>query len=218
MKAIGLILLLALNNNLLSQDRQDDKMFSKFNLSFSGGVNFSKNSSVGGSFQFAGKTDISSRVNIKLSLGYSLVKENADYTVYTYDYAVIDNIEGYELEVFNINQIQYSIIPINLGLEYTLSENIFSPYVLIEAGYNFYTTEEQVASSGSIGWVETKDEIPVEHRNAVPNAFDDSCYGLGAGIGISYKISQSFALEMIYVYRYYDKIINSHQLLFGVTI
>ena len=46
----------------------------------------------------------------------------------------------------------------------------------------------------------------------------ETCYGLGAGIGIRYKISQSFALEMIYVYRYHDKIINSHQLLFGITI
>jgi opacity protein-like surface antigen len=217
MKIIGSLILLALNNILLSQDNQNLNTFSKMNVSILGGVNFSKDTDLGGSIQLEGKTNLCSHLNLKLSVGYSLIREDASYTIKSYSHFIIDNIEGYHLDTYDVNEIQHSVIPINVGVEYTLNDNAFSPYGVFELGYSFYSSEQQFASSTSGIWYETEEEVPPEYRNPAPNVTDDSCFGLGAGIGVKYKISNSLTLNVLYMYRYFDKIINTNQLLFGIT-
>lgn len=198
---------------------QDGKMFSKFYLSILGGVNFNTIPTIGGSLQFEGKTNINSRINLKLSVGYSGIFENKEYIIKTYSHFKIENNEGYQLETYYIDKIQYNVIPLNLGIEYFFTNKKISPFAIFELGYNFYNGEEQI-SKGIIGpeTYNSINEIPLEYRNPhPPKIFDDSTIGVSLGLGINYKISSSLEFNFRYLFKYYDDIININQILFGIT-
>ncbi|MFC2083807.1 hypothetical protein ACFLS9_02000 [Bacteroidota bacterium] len=64
---------------------------------------------------------------------------------------------------------------------------------------------------------DNKNEIPIEYQNRVPNVSDGSNFTIGAGIGVLYKISSSLNLNIRYMYRFHDSIINVNQILVGIT-
>jgi hypothetical protein len=204
-------------SQIFSQNSQEFSAFSKFSFSLLGGINFSSNASPGPSLQIEVKTNIFRNATLKASAGFSLIKEDADYVIKSYHPTKIEDYDGYQLNTYSINQIQYSVIPINLGLEYIFIDNQFAPFGIFELGYNFYSAEEQIESSGSGEWYDSIDEIPEEYQNPVPNVSDGSTLSLGAGFGVLYKISPSVNLSIRYIYRYQESIINVNQILFGVT-
>src|SRR5690606_22052683 len=219
MKTVFIFFLIVFNSNLFSQDTKEAKIFSKFSFSILGGTNFNTIPTIGGSIRLEGKTNITSQIDMKLSAGFSSIFENKEYIIKTYSHFKIENIEGYRLETYTIDPIQYSVIPINFGFEYTLLENNLSPFAVFEFGYKLYSSEEQIAK-GIIGpdTYNNENEIPFEYRNPPPpKTVDDSTIGLGLGLGIKYKISTTFELNVSYQYRYFDNIINTNQILLGVT-
>lgn len=205
--------------NYENEINQSSKMFSKFKLSILGGINFNTIPTIGGYLQFEGKTNINSKINLKISVGYSGIFENKEYIIKTYSHFKIENDEGYILEKYYIDEIQYNVIPLNLGIEYFFTNKKISPFAIFELGYNFYNSEEQI--SKSIRGPESFDninDIPIEYRNPQPpKIFDDSTIGVSLGLGINYKIFSSLECNIRYLFKYYDDIINTNQILFGIT-
>lgn len=217
MRKLTLVLLLLLNSMIYSQEIPDGKMFSSFHMGILGGINFNTIPTVGSTFQFEGTTNLLSNLNLKIAIAYSNMFKESDYLIKSYGHFKIDNVEGYQEKTYKINRIQYSSIPINLGLEYTFDGEKILPYGLIEAGYNFFSSEEQIASVGSGRYYNTEGEVPLEFRNKGPFTLDDSAFLFGIGAGVKYKISSSLALNIRYIYRYNDSIINTNQFLVGIN-
>jgi len=217
MKTLVFLFLFSIITNSFSQDTQNSTMFSNFNLSILGGVNFKTVPDVGGTLQLEGKTNITSEINLNLSVGYSSMYEDKEYMIKSYSYFNINNTEGYQLNTYSINKIEYSVVPVNLGIEYVLREDNLSPFGILEIGYSFYSSQEQVVKSTGGEVFYNKNEIPVEYLNSAPKTIDGSSFGLGLGLGIKYKISPSFNINIRYVYRYNKSIIHTNQILLGIT-
>lgn len=217
MKKTIVLFVLFLSCNLFAQEFDTKPMFSKFRFSVLGGANFNTKSILGGALQLGVKTNITPEINMKISVGYFNVFERKEYLIKSYSFFNIDNIEGYQLNTYSINQLRYDIFPINLGIEYTILKDDFSPFGIFEIGYNFYSKEEQIAKSTGGKIFDNKNEIPNEYLNSAPNTLTGSSFGMGLGLGIKYKITSSLDLNIRYIYRYNDSIINNDQILLGIT-
>lgn len=217
MKKLFFLMLILVPHIMVAQIIQDQKMFTKFSFSLLGGLNFNSLSTLGGSLQIEGKINITSRIYLKLSTGFSSIFEDKEYLIKSYGYFNIENKEGYQLKTYSINQLEYSVIPLNIGIDYFLNENDFSPFGIFEIGYNFYSREEQILSSASGAIYHNKSDIPSEYLNNAPKTLDKTSWGIGLGVGMRYKISASFGLSARYMYRYYESIINTNQLLLGIN-
>ena len=204
-------------NPLLSQNNNSNPFFSNFSLTILGGAAFNSIPTIGGSVIIEAGTEFNSRLGLKISFGYTDLYKNKEYILKTYNYFNIDNREGYQLNTYDIEKIQYSIIPVNFGIEYSFIKDLVSYYGLLEIGYNFYSLEEQIAISSSGGeYFNTFDQVPTEYRNSPPGVIDDSSYSIGLGAGLNYILSESLGLNLRYVFRYSDAIANANQILLGI--
>ena len=218
MKNLMLVLFFLFSGSLFSQVVTKESPVSTFHLSILGGTNFTTISSIGGSLQIEGKTNLSENLFLKAYVGYSGIAEEKDYMIKSYSPVHIGNYDGYQLKTYSVNQIEYSVIPVNLGIEYFLSNSKITPFGVVELGYNFYSSEEQIKSSASSELFENKNEIPTEYKNNAPRTIDDSSFGVSAGVGLLYRISSSFNVNIRYLYRYNDSLIDVNQILLGITI
>ncbi len=191
--------------------------FNHIDLSLLGGANFNSISKLGGSLIFEGKTNLSSKTDLKISVGFSSLYENTEYTVKSYERSKIEGSEGYSLQEYDIDQIQYTMIPVNLGFEYKWNIEGILTSAILEAGYNFYNREDQVSQSRSVNRVNSLSQIPAEYLNDGPVVSDGSDYSFGAGLGLIYPVSQNLALTVRYMFRYNNKLVNSNQILFGIV-
>lgn len=203
---------------LFAQENEQMRMFSTLKVGFLAGINFSDLSS--GSFVLEGKTNITSNLNLKLSLGYSVISKKEVYTVQTYQHFVSTNYDQYATESYTVDKINYDVFPISLGLEYFISRNVFSPYALLEAGYNF-SNIHQVRSGGDIGiagYFDTFDQLPNAYKGAAPLISTDNPYRIAVGVGTTYKVTSYINLDVRYVFQYNKSIANTHQILLGINI
>jgi opacity protein-like surface antigen len=194
--------------------------FSTFQLGVLGGINFS--SLVGTSIVIEGSTNLTSQVNLKLSLGYSTINKEEGYKVKTYYY--INYIDIYQQEVniyqtlsYTVDEINYTVVPITLGLEYVFTNDRNSPFALIEIGYNFYsfkTTKSYLKYTGG-GYYDTYDELPSEFKNEAPDIPKDDSYTIALGLGMKYKLSSRFNLYLRYAYQFNYSLVNTNQILIG---
>ena len=201
----------------VAQNLQNTSAFSEFTMSFLGGVNFNKIPTVGGSMQFEGKTNITSSLNLKISLGYSGTFEEKKYTVKSHRYFKINDQEGYQLQTYSINKMKHTVFPVNIGMEYVFYKETFSPFGILETGYNFYNSEERVNKSESGQTFDNENSIPADYRNPAPGTIAGSSLGIGIGLGTKYNLSSTASIEFRYVYRWNDLIINTNQILVGLT-
>jgi hypothetical protein len=216
MKNLIVPLFLLFSICLFAQENEQVRMFSTLKVGFLAGINFSDQS--GSSFVLEGKTNIISNLNLKLSLGYSVINKNDVFTVKTYQYIVSTNHSQYEAESYTVDKINYDVFPISLGLEYFISRNVFSPYALLEAGYN-YSNIHPIRSGGNIsiaaGYFDTFDQLPAAYKGEIST---DNPYRIAVGAGTTYKVTSYINLDIRYVFQYNKSIANTHQILLGVNI
>lgn len=217
MKNIILALLLMISSQIYAQESKVLKPFSAFKFGVLGGSNFNTIPTLGGAFQIEAKTNITSSLFAKISFGYSSTFENNEYEIKTYHVSNIGGVEGYQTYSYKVDKIEYSIFPINLGLEYILLGDIISPFAVFEVGYNIISSEEQVVTSGSGTVYNSIGEIPIEYKTPMHSLTEGEYLGIGIGLGVIYKITSSLDLSIRYVYRYNDSIINSNYILLGVS-
>jgi hypothetical protein len=214
MKNTIVILFLMLGINLFAQENEQFKMFSTFHFGVLGGTNFSTLS--GGSLIIEGKTNLTSDLNLTLSLGYSTINKKEGYVVQTYQHIVFTNYDQYATQTYTVNDINYDVFPISLGFQYIILHDVFSPYALLEGGYNFFSfhqTQSSIAIAGAS--YDTYGQLPAAYKGAIPLISEDNSYRIAVGVGTTYKLSRIFNLDVRYLYQYNKSIENTHQILIG---
>ena len=105
-------------------------MFSKFYFSVLGGTNFNTLPTAGTAITFEVKSNITSNINAKLSVGYSVLFDDNSYDLKYYRFVDFDS--KYHTHLLAVDRVRYTIVPINIGAEYTFLENNFSPFALLK--------------------------------------------------------------------------------------
>jgi len=217
MKRNIVLCLMLFTITLFSQENNSTKAFSKFWFGAYGGVNFNTIPTVGGSVQLEGLTNITSNIRLKLSLGYSSIFENKQYEVKTFNKGIIDGNTIFSKYTYSVDKIEYAVIPLNVGLEYEFTGNNFSPFTIVEFGYNVNSVEEQVTKSAYSGHFSSLDKVPDEYKTPRPKLNESSFIDFGIGAGIRKKISKSISIDLRYVFRYNNGIPNTNKILIGFT-
>lgn len=218
MKNIIVPLFLLFSICLFAQENEQVRMFSTLKVGLLAGINFSDLS--GSSIVLEGKTNLTSNLNLKLSLGYSVINKKEGYTVQTYQHQIFANYDNYATVSYTIEKLNYDVFPISLGLEYFISRNVFSPYALLEAGYNFSNVHQERSGAyiGFAGYFDTFDQLPAAYKGAAPWISNDNSYRIAVGLGTTYKVTSNINLDLRYVFQYNKSIANNHLILLGINI
>jgi len=217
MKILFVLFVIVFNHISFSQEIEKSTMFSNFELGLLAGINFS--TLTGTSVILEGKTNLTSNLNIKLSFGYSTINKKEGYNVKTNGFISFDDVEQYATHSYTVDKILYDVFPISLGFEYVFLRDKFSPYGIIEVGYNYYTyhTEESNIITGGAGYYNSFDELPSEYKNKPPVISEDESYRVALGIGTNYKLSSVINLDIRYLYQFNKALINTNQILVGIN-
>src|SRR3989304_8698796 len=199
-------------------EAQENKPFSNFDIGFYGGINFYNTDNIRGDFRVELKTNLISSLNLKAYTGYFRTIQPYSYTntVRTYSENTIDSLPRFFAGKYNLVSKNYDIFPLTLGIQYNFNQSILSPYISIDAVYNFIdafidTSPPEVWSYNSI------DEIPAEFKeNQKYEKLPDNSYGIILGAGTSYQISSKLNLDVRYLFKYDNKIINTHHFIIGI--
>lgn len=218
MKRSLVLFLIFLTPILIAQDLEQSSMFSKVYFAVMGGTNFNTLPTAGTAINFEVKTNVTSNINAKFSIGYSTLYDDSPYEVKTYGFVNIDDYAKYHTALIKVDRIRYSIIPLNVGAEYLITRSKLSPFALFEVGYNYSSSlTEGTTHSGIAGYYDTVDEVPEEYRETAPSIDDGSSISMGIGLGVKYRLTERMDLNIRYVYHYNEAIINNNQVLIGFT-
>ncbi len=213
MKKILLVLLFISINVLKAQA---NKPFSNYDIGFYGGVNFYNTDNIRGDFFVEIKTNLTSSLKLKASTGYLRTIQPYSRTVRKYSENTIDTIPKYFAGKYDLVSKDYDVFPLSVGVQYNFNRSDISPYISIDAVYNFInssltTTPSEVWSYYSI------DEIPNEFKqNPKKEELPNNSYGIILEAGTSYPISSKLNLDFRYMFKYDNKIINTHHFIVGI--
>ena len=218
MKKSFILFVLLIFGNLTAQDLEAQSMFSKVYFGVSSGTNFKTLPTAGSAICFEIKSNISSNINAKLSVGYSTLYDDDSYEIKTSGLVSFENYSKYHTRLTIVERVRYSIIPFTLGVEYLFTKSKISPFGLFEIGYNLSTsTIEGKVHDGIAGTFDTAEEVPEDYRHTAPPLEDGSSITMGAGLGFKYELTERMDLNIRYVYHYNESIINNNQVLIGFT-
>ena len=196
---------------------QENKPFSNFDIGFYGGINFYNTDNIRGDFLVELKTNLISSLKLKASAGYFTTIQPYSYTVRKYaENTITDTLPRFFASKYNLVSKNYDIFPLSLGIQYIIVHSIFSPYISIDAVYNYInafieTSPPEAWSYNSI------DEIPAEFKeNQKKEELPNNSYGIILGAGTSYQISSKLNLDIRYLFKYDNKIINTHHFIVGI--
>jgi opacity protein-like surface antigen len=218
MKNLLVFFMLLLSAVLHAQDSEVMPMFSKYYFGVMGGTNFNTLPTAGTALNFEIKSNITSNIYAKISIGYSTLYDDNPYEVRSYRFVSIDDYTEYQTILRKVDRIRYSIIPISAGIEYLITKSKVSPFVLLEGGYNYSSSlTEGVTIAGIAGYYDTVEEIPEDYRKTAPSLDDGSSITAAIGLGVKYMLTERMDLNIRYVYHYNETIINNNQVLIGLT-
>lgn len=193
-------------------------MFSKVYFGVMGGTNFNSFPTAGTAITFEVKSNISLNINAKISVGYSTLYDDNSYNIKSYGLVSFDNYSKYHTRLTNVERVRYAIIPFTFGVEYLFTQSRLSPFGLFETGYNFSSSTREVkVYDGIAGTFDTAEDVPEDYRQTEPALDGGSSVTLGVGVGVKYKFTERFDLNIRYVYHYNKAIINNNQVLIGFT-
>ena len=218
MKKSFVLFVLFFFGNLAAQDLKPQSIFSNVYFGVLGGTSFSTLPTAGATINFEVKSNVTSNLNAKLSLGYSTLYNDNSYEIRSYRFVSFDNYSKYHTKLFAVDRVKYTIIPVTLGAEYFITKTKLSPFALFEVGYNFSSSvAEGITYDGIAGTFDTVGEIPTEYRKTAPALDGGSSFSIGVGVGTRFMLTDRMDLNIRYIYRYNYSIVNNNQLLVGLT-
>lgn len=201
--------------NSFSQGNNNN-LFPKFEFGFLAGVNVTKYA--GGSVQIEGKTNLTSHFNMKAIIGYSKILKKEGYNVKIYEFNDQRKSQQYVTSSYNVDRIDYDVFQMAVGFEYFIVKDRFSPYIISEAGYNYYSFHIQESNIYTYGtYYDTYDQIPADYRNKPPRISDEASYLFGLGLGTTYRLGSTINLDIRYLYQFNKNIVNTNQILVGIN-
>jgi len=217
MKKLIRFLVIVFNCSIFAQTNVESNFLTFFRMGFYGGINFNSSSGLGGSFIIEGTTNLTSNLNLKISTGYYKSFKSESYTVKTSDSVIIEGENFYFAGQYNVTEKGYDVFPLSLGLQYNFNYKTISPYLLANISYNLISSK--VYTSPGESWsYKSFDEVPVEFRTKHIETLPTNSSSLALGLGTIYNLSPGLAIDFRYLYRIDNRIINSHQVVFGIWL
>jgi len=193
-----------------------EKIFSSVYFVVLGGTSFNTIPTAGGTILVELKTNVISNLSLKFNIGYTTLYDDDSFEVKSYGYSEFTGMYGTRLQI--VDRVEYKMIPVNIGVEYDFVESLATPFAILELGYNFSSAKTEGTTHDGIGGsYETIEEIPEDYRQKVPALEEGSSFALGAGIGLRFRLTNRMDINLRYVYRYNDSIVNTNQILVGLT-
>ncbi|MDH7605458.1 MAG: outer membrane beta-barrel protein [Melioribacter sp.] len=216
MKKILFVLLFLSINFLKAQEK---KPFSSFDVGFYGGINFYNTNNIRGDFLVEFKTNLISSLTLKASTGYfrTIQPYSNIITVRKYSkYTINDTSSIFLATKYNLVSRNYDIFPLTIGIQYDINQSILSPYLSIDVAYNIINSSLDT-SPPEVWSYKSMDEIPAEFKGIQKNEIlPDKSYGIILGMGTAYQISSKLNLDIRYLFKYDNKIINTHHIIVGI--
>ena len=217
MKKILVILFVFSISYIFPQDQDYPAPFSHYTFGVYGGVNSGITSETGGTFLIEVKTNLLLNLNLEFSAGYSKSFMPESYTGKTYFTTVIEGTQYYMANQYDVNKKGYDVFPFSVGFQYIYRNKSLSPYLLIDFNYNLINTK--IYSSPGFAWTyysfnSLPDDFKTKHIENLPI----NSYGVMFGIGTIYQLSARLNLDLRYYYKIDSKIINTHQIIVGITL
>ena len=218
MRKLIFLIIVLFTFNISAQGLINEAIFSKVYFSVLGGTNFNTIPTAGAAINIEIKSNITSNIFGKISIGYSTLYDNNSYETRSYQSLQLNGSIKYSTQYYAVDKVKYTIIPVNIGAEYLILKSNLSPVAFLEVGYNISnSTAEGKLHDGIGGIYNTISEIPEEYRMTAPALNDGSSFTMGVGLGIKYSLTDRTDLNIRYIYHYNDSIINYNQVLFGIT-
>jgi len=215
--AKSFILLVILSANILyAQENDKPAPFSIFEVGVYGGISFETTSEIGGIFFVEVRANLISHLNLKLSLGYYKSIKLVNYNVKTYIERSIDIPTFYSALSYDVTKKEYDMFPLSIGLQYVFKGQTISPYLIFDASYNIIGTKI-VRTEGQYWHYDSYDDIPDEFNNIHVEPIQNSSYSLAFGLGGIYHISKNINLDLRYFYKFDSEIIDTHNLVVGIS-
>ena len=216
MKKIIFLLLILSFNDLTAQGTDETAPFSKFQTGIYGGINFNDISEIGGTVFMELKTNLLSNFYLKSYLGYSNSYLLESSTFKTYRISTIDSITFYNALTYEYDKKGYDIFQIALGFQYILKSQNISTYFIVDASYSIISARLFRSSSTSMGYL-SFEEIPDEFKTSQEEVLPDNSTSFSFGAGIIYPISENLNLDLRYFYKIDSEIINTQNIVLGIT-
>lgn len=216
MKKVLVIILILSSNITFSQIGTNRSPFSILQIGVYGGFNFETFSEKGGLFIFEGKTNLTPRLNLKLSFGYYKSFQPTNYSIYSYGEQTIDSVKFYIASTYEVIKMIYDVFPFSLGFQYVFRNKSFSPYFTLDGSYNLISPS--IERTGGYAWpYDSIDEIPDEFKKTIVLDNPNNSYGISVGAGMVCHISKNIGLDLRYNYKYDSEIINTHHIFVGIV-
>lgn len=216
MKITSVIIVIILSYVAFPQNEKEETLGSSKKFGLLGGINFSSTSDIGKTFLFEWKMRLSTEFRLKLSAGYYTISVSNNYDVKTFNFVSIDGIEKYSAIYYEVYRKKYQIIPLAIGIQYSLIQSIFSPYSFVDLGYNLIDPDIDESQHILIGAYNLFNELPEDYKIKHSETLPNSSYTIGLGIGVTYKISSIINLDLRYLFKIDSERINNHQILLGL--
>lgn len=216
MKKVFVLFLCISVNSIFPQESNKVALFSSFDFGFYGGINFSTFPGIGGSLILEGRTTLYHNLKINFSLGYSRAYLIDTYNVKTYSVGELQGKKFFEAISYDVSKKGYDIFPLSVGFQFIFANDMFSPYVLCEVGYNFIGTIIY-RSPGYTMFYNSFDEIPNDYKRIYKETHVNHSINLALGMGTIYQISPELNLDFRYLFKFDDKIINTHIMIVGIS-
>jgi hypothetical protein len=220
MKKVSVLLIIIFSINITAQQQSKEPVFRWVSFGVFAGPSFTSAPKTGYSVSFEGQVRIIPHVNLKLSLGYSLLNQDKIISVKTYRLQKNNGAEYYQTQSFDMEINNYKIFPFSAGCEYSILEGDISPYITFEIGTNIYSTGVNYSNHiiGSLQEYNSSQDVPAGYRSGQRIVLGHRSIRTAAGFGTKIKIYGNLNFEIRYLYDINSAIINSHRLLMGFSI
>jgi opacity protein-like surface antigen len=216
MKKLFVLPFLFIFNFNYAQIKDNSSPFSNFDYGVYSGINLNAGSSTGGDLLLELKTNLISDFNLRFSLGYHKSYKGESYIVRSYGSGVIEGTQYYFATEYNVDEKGYDVFPLALGIQYVYKNEVLSPYLMLDAGYNII--ESRIYHSSGRTWsYNSLEEVPDEFKVKQSETLPDNSIGINVGIGTIYHLTNRINLELRYFYKYDSEIINTHHFLAGIS-
>lgn len=216
MKLMVLAILLLSQLVFAQQVNNGSSLFSKSEFGLYGGVNVSGETDLGGLGSFEFKTNLTSNLNLRLSVSYFYLRTNITEHVKSFNTGEIQGEEFFAAGEYTIKGREYKNVPISIGVQYFVNRSMISPYVIAEGGYNFIDGKLD-RTPGEYWSYNSEEEIPDEYKHHTPELMPLSSFRYGLGIGAIYPLSSVFNIDVRYIYNIDTELVNTHQIILGIV-
>lgn len=220
MKNLFLFLFLMMSINSYPQEITQPQPFSKFHFALFGGPNLTFPIQFGYLLQFEAKANLTSKINIKASIGISSIYKYGGDNISVSQHYTGNQSDYYLTQSYKIDKYEYAVVPLSLGLEYALTEEKYTPYILCEGGYNLYAVEVHKSNEvlGAYGTFNPLERMGFQYNFDPSKTPTAASFRLGLGLGTRVRLTNDINFELRYLYNINSTILNNHQLMIGISI